>query len=138
MTAYQTMEMCSLMLYYYYLSYKRLPFQINQYVLNQFTTHIIQLFKWKFPTLSLENMQFNELDFILFDEPFDELFQSDDREDMYSSMLQALVDFPSKHNLVINDDYSILSILPVPFDSLDITHGMIINYFTPRLDTIGR
>ena len=134
MILYQAIQTSAMMLYYYYLSYKRLPLHLDQDVLNQFTSHIIQLFKWKFPTMSLTTDEFNDPDFILFDEPFDEIYQSDTRENMYSSMLHDLIEFPLKHSLIITDDYTILQILPIPFDSLAITHGMIINFFTPILD----
>ena len=138
MNNYETLRTCSMMLYYYYLSYKRFPLQLNEQVLNQFTSGIIQLFKRKFPTIALDDPNFLIDSFILFENPIDDLYRSEDRENLFSSMLQALIDFPSNHYIILRDDYCILSILPIPFDSLDITHGMIINFFTPRLDYIVR
>ena len=128
----EVLKMCSMMLYYYYLSYKRLPLILNQFVLNQFTNVIIQQFKQKFPTFTEET----PIDsFILFDKPFDELHRLEDDANLFSNMMNALISFPRTHHLIIRDDYCILSLLPIPFDSLDIYHGMIINYFTPILDT---
>lgn len=134
----EALQTCSMMLYYYYLSYKRFPLNLDPQILNQFTFTMIQQFKWKFPTFSLEDPQYPITSFILFEDPFSELCHIEDRESLFSDMFQSIIAFPSKHYLTIRDDYCILSILPIPFDSLDITHGMIVNYFTPKLDCIVR
>lgn len=132
----ETMRIISVALYQYYLSYKRLSLEINQDVCDGFFNALINGFQLKCDYYDLTNPD-NVLDsFLLFEEPFDDLIQFENIQNGYSYLMDQLIRFPKEHYLTIHDGYQILSILPIPFDSFDITHGMIVNYFTPILNTV--
>lgn len=130
----QVLQMFSVMLYYYYLSYKRKPYVINQEVCNQLFQYLVQLMNYRYPWFNMNDPKYILDCFILFEKPFDEYFNLTNHENLYSDILQSFIDFPQNHYYEIDNDYNVLSIAPVPFDSLDITHGMLINFFTPLLE----
>ena len=130
----ETMHVISSALYQYYLSYQGLSIPIDQDVYNGFYNALINGFKMKCDYYDL-SIPTNVLDsFILLDKPFDQLLQFDTIENGYSKIVEELIRFPQEHRSYIHNGYQLISILPFPFDSFDITHGMVMNYFTPRLN----
>ena len=132
----ETMRIISIALYQYYLSYKRLPIELNQNICDGFFQLLMKEFQLEHWYYDLTNPD-NVLDsFLLFEEPFSDILQFENTNNGYSDLMNKVIQFPREHCLTIHSGYSIISILPIPFDSFDITHGMIVNYFTPIINTI--
>jgi len=121
-------------LYQYYLSYKHLPFTMNRELCERFTMYLITQFTQQISYMNLYNP--NEVldSFMLFEKPFDDYVSFDSLENPFSYITEELIKFPREHYFTIHNAYRILSINPIPFDSFDITHGMIVNFFTPQLN----
>ena len=121
-------------LYYYYLSYNNMALSINETILNKFTLYLIWLFNKQAKYFNVYNEKSILDSFMLFEFPFDEPMNIYETENAINIAKNKLIEFPIKNHIIITDDYCILSILPVPFDAVEITHGMITNFFTPILN----
>ena len=121
-------------LYQYYLSYKRLPLTIDRELCQSFTAYLIHEFTQQFDYIDLYHPDEMLDSFMLFEKPFDEHISIESLENPFSYIADQLIQFPMKHFYEIHDAYRILSIIPIPFDSFDITHGMVLKFFTCNLD----
>jgi len=130
----QFISLFSKLLYYYYLSYNNMPLEINETILNKFTLYLIWLFEKQAKYFDLYNDKATLDSFVLFEFPFDKPMNIYETENAINIARERLIDFPKKNHIIIDDSYCILSILPVPFDAVEITHGMITNFFTPILN----
>lgn len=130
----QVLQSCAFVLCHYYATYMKLDmhidYPINEEIVQRLTNYLIQQFQRQCPYFSLDKPG-NVLDsFGLFDDPFSEDLMLEDHPNLFSEMLKQLIQFPKDHYYVIHNDYRILSINPIPFDSMDITHGMLVTFFT--------
>jgi hypothetical protein len=108
--------------------------EINNVIFDKFTLYLIWLFEKQAKYFDLYNDKATLDSFVLFEFPFDKPMNIYETENAINIARERLIDFPKKNHIIIDDSYCILSILPVPFDAVEITHGMITNFFTPILN----
>lgn len=130
--SHEIMKMCSLMLYQYYECYRKTNRDLNRQLLDMFTLYLMRSFQSKFPWFDMEEQQLTN--FLLLQDPFQEMLDLKTDPNLFSNMWSKLTQFVHEHYYVIDNDYVILEIVPIPIDSLAITHGMIVGFFTPYLE----
>ena len=124
----------SILLYYYYLSYKHMNIStINIEIRKALTSYLINIFKDQASYFDLYKDRSILDSFSLFEFPFDEPLNIYEVENVYSLVYNRLTEFPKRYHLLIHNDYTVLSLYPVPFDSVDIKHGDLVKFFTPIL-----
>lgn len=127
----ETLHNFSILLYYYYLSYKKMDLKINDKICNELTSYLINIFKLRAPYFNLYSNKLKLDSFSLFEFPFDEPLNIYEVENVYSLIYNRITEFPNKYHLIICNDYTILSLYPIPFEAVDITHGDLVKFFTP-------
>ena len=123
----QALQIYATMLYHYYLSYKRKPHIIDKTICERLYHELVEAMCIKF---DLANPQYEIDQFSLFPDDFTMDLQHLHDYD-FDTLWLAFTEFPRTYHHIIQNSDVVLSIVPIPIDSLDITHGMLINFFTP-------
>lgn len=129
--SYQMIQEIALSLYYYYMNYKRFPNPIvNPDTCDRFTVYLMWLFESQFPWFQFDQPDSSLGRIILFEDPFTDGYDLEDTNIQFYDIMKSLIDFPNANRYIIKDEYCIIQICPIPIDGLEITHGMIVQFFT--------